>query len=129
MRKNPHYRILKAKLKEQHLSIIPKSCSFLKHTNIGLDTVFLILLKYLFFSSLPTLIVNHFLSLISSTIFSKKTVITSQVLTQINLQTIQIGNKIHNHKKFLLFIYIDKFFHRAIHCSSTQIMQNVFITS
>ena len=85
-------------------------------------------MKYLFFSSLPTLIVNHFLSPISSTIFSKKTIITSQVSTQINLQTIQLGNKIHNHKKFLLFICIDclNFFHRSIHCSSTQIIQKCF---
>ena len=27
MRKNPHSRILKGELKEQHLSTVPKSCS------------------------------------------------------------------------------------------------------
>ena len=29
MRKNPHTRILKGKLKEQHLSIVPKSCPYI----------------------------------------------------------------------------------------------------
>ena len=30
IRKNPHGRILKGKLKEQYLSTVPKSCSFYK---------------------------------------------------------------------------------------------------
>ena len=33
IRKNPHSRILKGKPKEQHLSTIPKSCSFYKDTS------------------------------------------------------------------------------------------------
>ena len=28
MRKNPHDKILREELKEQHLSTVPKSCSF-----------------------------------------------------------------------------------------------------
>ena len=30
MRKNPHGRILKVKLKEQHLNTVPKSCSLFR---------------------------------------------------------------------------------------------------
>ena len=30
IRKNPHSKILKGKLKEQHLNTVPKSCSFYK---------------------------------------------------------------------------------------------------
>ena len=46
MRKNPHSRILKGKPKEQHLNIVPKSCSFKKN----LELTFINLIYYFHFS-------------------------------------------------------------------------------
>ena len=39
MRKNPHDRILKMKLKEQHLSIISKICSLRKKKSLCQKTI------------------------------------------------------------------------------------------
>ena len=46
MRKNLHSKILKGKLKEQHLSIVPNSCSFRK-SRLKNDKLNVILIKTL----------------------------------------------------------------------------------
>ena len=58
MRKNPHDRILRKKLKVQHLSIIPKSCPLKKYISLSLS---LILLKKKYISLSLSLILFYFI--------------------------------------------------------------------
>ena len=57
MRKNPHSRILKGKLKEQHLSIVPKSCPYIY---IYIYNSLEVLLLFIYFEIQKIKIKHHF---------------------------------------------------------------------